>query len=394
MPSPEIIQRAQEIRLVPISEVRVNEKNRNTHPDDQIERLCNIIQDQGFRDPLIISNRSGLLVSGHGRMIAAQRLGMKELPAIFQDFDSEESEYAAGISLNAISSWSELDLSGIHKDLGDLTPFDIDLLGIKGFEFEPVNLVPGCDEDAIPEHVEPRTKRGDIFRLGRHRLMCADSTVITDVEALIGTDKVDMIYTDPPYGVDAVGGDKAVGGDGTFLGGGKIVKANRYEPVIGDLSKDAAKDAVSLAMGLGIKHQVWWGANNYAHALPESNGWLYWQKNQTGDFADGELAWTSSKGSIKRFEHTWAGLIKSSEHGQKRCHPTQKPVALAEWCFETYAPETEVILDLFGGSGSTLIACEKSGRDCFMSEIDPHYCDVIVARWEKFTGKKAELVSG
>jgi DNA modification methylase len=206
--------------------------------------------------------------------------------------------------------------------------------------------------------------------------MCGDSTNKDDVERLMNGDKADMVFTDPPYGVDVVGGDKAVGG-------GKIVKSNRYERVIGDMNPDVARDACSLLVNLNIKPMVIWGANNFAHALPESSAWLYWQKNQTGDFADGELAWTNAKGQIKRFEHTWAGLIKASEHGEKRCHPTQKPVALAEWCFEKYGADKKSVIDLFLGSGSTLIACEKTNRKCYGMEIDEHYWNKTSGDWPK-----------
>ncbi len=368
---------------------KFNPKNPNEHPEDQIEEIIKIFKYQGIRSPARISNLSDLLTAGHGRILSAEKMGLTEYPVEYQDYDSEEQEYADMVADNALQKWAILNIGKVNTEIGSLGPdFDIDLLGIKDFVVEVADkLPPGCNEDEVPAHVEPRSHLGDVYSLGIHRLMCGDSTSIDAVEMLMNGEKADMVFTDPPYGVDAVGGDKAVGG-------GKIVKSNRYSRIIGDLSTDTAKDSIALVMGLGIEKQVWFGANNYSHSLPESNGWLYWQKNQTGDFADGELAWTSSKGSIKRFEHTWAGLIKASEHGDKRCHPTQKPVALAEWCFETYAKESKSVLDLFGGSGSTLIACEKTNRRCFMMELDPHYCDVIVARWEKYTGKKAELVNG
>lgn len=376
--------------LLPIHEVKFHPKNRNNHPKDQIERLAEILKYQGWRYPIKISNLSGCIVSGHGRVLAARHLGLDTVPVQRQDYETEEQEYADLISDNSIASWSELDLSSINSDIVDLGPdFNIDLLGIKDFVVEPIDkLEPQCDEDEISDALpEPKVVQGEIYILGNHRLMCGDSLAITDVENLINKTKIDLVFTDPPYGVNVVGGDKAVGG-------GKIVKSNYYQPIIGDSSTETAKEAISIVSILEPTDQIWWGANNYAHALPENNGWLYWQKNQTGDFADGELAWTSSKGSIKRFEHTWAGLIKDSERNEKRCHPTQKPVALAEYCFETYSAKSKTVLDLFGGSGSTLIACEKTDRQCFMMELDPHYCGVILDRWQKFTGKKAHREDG
>lgn len=136
--------RSREIIIIPIDEIVPNPKNRNTHSKEQIERLCEIIRYQGFRIPLIVSNRSGLLVSGHGRLAAARKLGLETLPVIYQDFENEEQEYTAGISDNAIASWAELDLSGINTDIGELGPFDIDMLGMTQFsvvpEFEPGSL--------------------------------------------------------------------------------------------------------------------------------------------------------------------------------------------------------------------------------------------------------------
>ncbi len=161
---------------------------------------------------------------------------------------------------------------------------------------------------------------------------------------------------------------------------------------------DYAVEAYQIVEGvLQIPRQVWWGANYYCHALPQSNNWFVWDKRveekQKDTQSDCELAWVKSKwSSVRIFRHLWKGLIKGSEHGQKRVHPTQKPVALAEWSFD-YFKEVKSVLDLFGGSGSTLMACEKTNRTCYIMEFEPHYCDVIVKRWEDFTGKKAMLVN-
>jgi DNA modification methylase len=132
--------------------------------------------------------------------------------------------------------------------------------------------------------------------------------------------------------------------------------------------------------------------------LPETGNWLVWDKrveeNQRDYNSDAELAWVQSKAnSVRIFRHLWKGMIKDSEHGEGRVHPTQKPIALAEWCFNEYAPKSKTVMDLFGGSGSTLIACEKTGRQCFMMELSEKYCDVVVKRWEQFTGRKATLES-
>ena len=137
---------------------------------------------------------------------------------------------------------------------------------------------------------------------------------------------------------------------------------------------------------------IFWGGNHYASSLPSSSCWIVWDKKNAGnDFADAELAWTNQKTAVRIFEHMWNGMLKASERGESRVHPTQKPVALAEWCFEHYGKLGDKVIDLFGGYGSTLIACEKTGRTGYLMEMSPAYCDVIIQRWENATGKKAVL---
>lgn len=375
--------------MVPLSDIKLNPKNRNKHPKDQIDELVHIIKSTGFRRPVTISNLSGFLSCGEGRYLAAKKMGLKEIPAMYQDYDSEDQEYADGIADNAIDKWAELDLSSINNDVMDLGPdFDIRTMGIKDFVIEPAEKYDESTEDEVPEHVEPKAKLGDIYQMGAHRLMCGSSTEIDKVEMLMNGEKVDMVYTDPPYGINEKGDRSNRGG---------LTQGNNLKDFQDD-SIQYAIDAFNICQGFGIEFQVWWGANYYCHSLPQQNNWLVWDKRleekQTDFNSDAELAWIKNgKSSIRIFRHLWKGLIKGSEHGSKRVHPTQKPIALAEWCFEKYG-DPKSVLDLFGGSGSTLIACEKTNRKCFMMELDPHYIDVIIARWEKYTGKKAELING
>jgi len=271
--------------------------------------------------------------------------------------------------------------------------FALDILGFDPKELsallEPEVVEGLTDEDAVPDVPdEPQTKLGDIYQLGNHRLMCGDSTMINDVEKLVDNAKIDLCYTDPPYGINEKGDRSKRGG---------LTQGNKLQDFKDD-TIDYAVEAYQIVEGvLQIPRQVWWGANYYCHALPQSNNWFVWDKRveekQKDTQSDCELAWVKSKwSSVRIFRHLWKGLIKGSEHGQKRVHPTQKPVALAEWSFD-YFKEVKSVLDLFGGSGSTLIACEKTNRTCYIMEFEPHYCDVIVKRWEDFTGKKAMLVN-
>lgn len=374
--------------LVDLDELIPNPKNPNKHPENQIKHLAKIMKVQGWRSPIVVSNRSGFITKGHGRLQAAFLNNWTQAPIDRQDYESEAAEYADMVADNAIAELSETDLSMVNQDVLDLGPdFDTDLLGIPGFEVEIADkLEPQCDEDEVPEHVEPRTKPGDIYQLGRHRLMCGDATNVQHIEALMNGNLADLIYTDPPYGIDVV--------QGGTIGGVKACEPGVYRPILNDGDPDVAIEAFHAAQAVSKGIQIWWGGNYYAHRLPSSKRWLVWDKQTTGHFSDCELAWTNMDGAIRKFEHVWNGMIKASERGEKRVHPTQKPVAMAQWCFAEFSGGGKNVLDLFGGSGSTLIGCEKSGCYGFIMELDPKYCDVIVARWEKYTGQKAELLEG
>lgn len=378
--------------LVETLKIKPYPKNRNKHSKEQIERLAKLIQHHGFRHPIIVSNLSGCIIAGHGRWEAAKLLKLDKIPVDYQDFENEDAEYLFSVSDNAISEWSELDLSAINIDIPDIGPFDIDLLGLKDFSVEPLDkFIPGCDEDEIPQPKETICKKGDLWQLGKHRLLCADSTQITDVEKLMNGEKADMIFTDPPYGINE-------NTDRDFASRTRLAKGGIFDKIINDNNTDCAIDAWNLCKSLNIKYSIFWGANHYASKIESSPSWIVWDKRveeKEHDFnSDCELAWCNGYNkSVRIFRHKWKGLIKESEHGEKRIHPTQKPIALAEWCFENYG-NPNIVLDLFLGSGSTLIACEKTNRICYGIEIDPHYCSVIIERWEKYSGKKAELING
>lgn len=394
--------KSKEIKVIPISDIVPNPKNRNSHSEEQIERLCKIIQYQGFRTPLIISNQSGQLVAGHGRLEAAKKLGMTSLPVIFEDFENSDQEYAANVSDNSIASWAELDLAGINADLADLGPFDIDLLGIKDFHVDVSELEPQCDEDEIPEKVEAKTKRGDIYKLGNHRLMCGDSTMIDDVEKLMDGEKADMVFTDPPYGVDYDGGHnkkKRSGIEGDKLAGS-------------DLTSLFA-DALSCAMMVSADHAafyIWYASGKsvetyaaFSNLGLKIRAVVAWYKVQSGLGAFMAQYIPNYEPCIYAFKDgcspQWFGptdektVWEQKRGGKNEFHPTQKPVELPERAMRNSSKPEDMVLDLFGGSGSTLIAAEKIGRRSSLMELDPHYCDVIVARWEKYTGKKAELIN-
>jgi 16S rRNA G966 N2-methylase RsmD len=372
--------------LVNPKKLKNHPKNRNKHGQDQIDRLAELYKYHGIRHPIIVSNLSKCIVAGHGRKLAAIRAGISEMPVVYQDFESSEAEYAFIQADNAIALWAELDLAGINADIGDLGPdFDINMLGIQDFEIEPADKYQDKDADLVPDDVEPVAKLGQIYRLGEHRLMCGDSTDESKIEILLDKTGIDMVFTDPPYGISVVLKNGSVGGT-----------VGKYRQVLNDETTDVAELSYRICERMNT-NLVFWGANHYSNVFPSSSCWIVWDKQggKRVTFADCELAYTNIKKPARLFKHIWDGFRRDSERGEMRVHPTQKPVKLIEDIFELFKEESKKnILDLFGGSGSTLIACEKTNRKCFMMELDPHYVDVIIARWEKFTSKKAELLNG
>ena len=377
-------------------------RNARTHSDEQISQLAASIKEWGWTTPVLVDEQGGI-IAGHGRTLAAQRLKMTEVPVMVAKGWSDAKKRAYIIADNRLAlnaGWDNEMLTIELGELGDLG-FDLELTGFTDEEIKalmPVDVTEGLtDEDATPEVPEtPTTVLGDVWVLGKHRLMCGDSTSIDAVDRLMDGGKADMVFTDPPYGISIVKGSK-IGGDKPFGskdrrgtdGATNVVKANLYAPIAGDDTIDVAIEAIQVIKTLNAKVEIIWGGNYYAQALENSSCWIVWDKENTGNFADAELAWTNQKTAVRIFKHMWNGMVKASEHGQKRVHPTQKPVKLAEWCFEQYGAECKTVLDLFCGSGSTLVACESFGKTGYMMELSPHYCDVIVKRWQDFTGKIA-----
>lgn len=367
--------------LVSLGSLQVHPLNRNQHSADQIKRLAKILVHQGWRYPIKVSRRSGYVVSGHGRIEAAKLNGWTEVPVNYQEYDSDEIEYQDLIADNAIAEWAQLDLSGINSDIGDMGPdFDIDMLGIEDFTIEVADKEGQCDEDEVPEKVEAKTKLGDIYQLGNHRLMCGDSTSIDSIDKLIVREKIDAVCTDPPYEISYVTPRNWAKPDDSF------------RPIIGDDHPFSFQNIWSPDI------PVWcvWGANYFCETVPsyKEGNYVVWAKAHNEDenkvFGSSfELCWMYPKHKqviwyVRRIN------MGKEEHG---LHPTQKPVEVIERCLEYHSlPISSAVLDFYGGSGSTLIACEKTNRRCFMMELDPHYCDIIVARWEKFTGAHAELL--
>ena len=369
--------------------------NAKKHDSTQIANVAESIRQFGFVQPIVI-DRDGVIVIGHCRALAAKKLGMKEVPCVCVDDLTPEQVNALRIVDNK-SNESPWDFDILPDELAelDLSDFDFDF-GIEDDE-EKTEIV----EDEAPEvdkDAEPIAKLGDIWQLGRHRLMCGDSTDKATVEMLMDGKKADMVFTDPPYGIDVVQGNK-VGGGGTThfgkVGGENIVQASTYMAIKGDDTTDTARLNYEIVKELS-ENQIIFGGNYFTDFLPPKACWCIWDKENTGNFADVEMAWTSFDKGAKLYRWLWNGLCRKGERaveGKSRVHPTQKPVGLIAEILKDFTKEDDIILDCFGGSGSTLIACEQIDRTCYMIEYEAHYVDVIIKRWETLTGEKAVLIN-
>ena len=385
-----------------------------------------------------MSNLSGHIVAGHGRREAGIRAKIKEFPVVFQDFKDEVAEYAFIQADNAIALWAELDLSGINSDIGDLGPdFDLDLLGIKNFTLDASDkLEPGCDEDEVPESKpEPKVVRGEVYILGNHRLMCGDSTSITDVERLMDGKKAELCFTSPPYGQQRDYGEAKE-------------KVQDWVQLMQDVfSIIPVTDSAQVLVNLGLIHRegewvAYW--EPWIEIMQKANwkrfGWYVWDQGPglPGDW-NGRLApafefifhfcktpkkpnktkeckWAGEEnhgsglrgkdGSVTGYSHAGKSVqthkipdsvIRVSRHkarGIEVAHPAVFSVELVEELVSAYSKKNDIVFEPFAGSGTSAIGCEKQDRFSFMMELDPVYCGIILDRWQKFTGKKAHRDDG
>lgn len=401
--------------LIELSWFKSHPKNRNKHPPAQIERLARIIEYQGIRHPIKVSKLSGYITSGHGRLAAAQLLGLATFPVNYQDYESPEQEYADLQADNAIASWAELDLSAINTDIGELGPdFDVDMLGIDGFEIDVADRTDGHgDEDAIPEKVPARTKLGDLYLLGEHRLLCGDSTKREDVERLMAGDKADMVFTSPPYNAaknSFLNGRVVAGGvdsKSKYKNSPDNISDSDFVGLLNGFTSLCLDSATYVFVNLGLLSHNRIPLMEYQYFFKDKlKDILIWNKSQCppnivkGAF---NTKWEyifcfSNDNKTRGFPSDWRGQYpnviegnsnSSNEHASE--HKAGFPVYLPEWVISnmTFA---KLVMEPFCGTGTTIIACEKIQRKCYAMELDPHYCDIIVKRWEDYTGLKGKLI--
>jgi DNA modification methylase len=308
-------------------------------------------------------------------LTACKEIGLKEIPIIVADEWTEEQKNEFLIKDNVGFGEWDWDSLANEWDVEKLDDWGLDLPVDLSVQEE---LEAEEDDFDVPEGgIETDIVLGDLFQIGEHRLLCGDSTDVDNVLKLIGNDKKFSIYTDPPYGINEKGDRSERGG---------ACQGNNLKDFKDDTIQYAV-DAYNITREFNPLKEVWWGANYYCHHLPQTNNWLVWDKrveeNQRDTQSDCELAFINDgHSSIRIFRHLWKGMIKGSEHGQKRVHPTQKPIELASYCFNSY-DMGNTILDLFGGSGATMVASHQTKKKCLMMEFEPHYCQVIIDRMKK-----------
>ena len=379
-------------------------KNSRTHSEAQVAQIAGSIKEFGFNNPVLIDEDNGI-IAGHGRVMAAQKLGLQAVPCIRLAHLSETQRKAYVIADNRLAlnaGWDDQMLTVELQEL-DSESFDLSLLGFEADELNallnPIKETEGLtDEDEVPEvPEEPKTKPGDIYKLGRHRLMCGDSTSIDAVEKLMDGSLVDILITDPPYNVAYEGKTK----DAL-----KIQNDSMGDDQFRQFLRDAFVSADSV-MKQGAVFYIWHADSegfNFRGACKDA-GWkvrqcLIWNKD-TMVMGRQDYHWKHEPclyGWKDGAGHLWAAdrkqvtIISCKRPKRNDIHPTMKPVELIEYQLLNNTKGADIVLDLFGGSGSTLIAAEKNGRVARLMELDQKYCDVIVKRWEDFTGQKAELV--
>jgi len=394
-----------EITNKPIDSLIPYAKNARVHDEAQIAQIAGSIKEFGFNNPVLIDKNNGI-IAGHGRVMAARKLGLTEIPTILLDHLNETQRKAYILADNRIainSTWDNemlsLELMDIKDDVSlAMLGFNVDELNAL---LNPTELTEGLtDEDAVPDvPEEPKTKLGDIYQLGNHRLMCGDSTDVELLNKLLENQSVDLVFTDPPYRMEAEGGsNQPIGRAAAKLGEAikhlcdfdpiaflnalpTVFKSNYMNSYI-FCNKDLVPDYLNWAVEAGYSFNI-----------------LFWKKPNAIPLGgqhrpDVEYLLTFRKSAIWNNGLKNVNYSKSLEHNRDigKDHPTKKPVELIENQIKISSNNDSIVLDLFGGSGSTLIACEKTGRKARLMELDPKYCDVIIKRWEDFTGKKAVLL--
>ena len=379
----------QEIKVeyVSIDKIKPYQRNARKHDSKSIEVIANSISEFGMADPIAVWGKENIVIEGHGRLLALKQLGYDKAPIIHLDYLTDEQRRAYTLAHNKTAEFSEWDMELLTDEAESIFNIDLSDFGfdLSDDEEEEIEVI----EDEVPQEVEPVAKQGDIWQLGRHRLMCGDSTNVTDVEKLMDGIKADMVFCDAPYGY-------------------------KYESNYQDKYKMLQNDDKILDFIPAI-----WGTMKDNCPVYEFCGWqslkqwLEYFENTSLDLKN-VIIWEKNNWSMGDLKGAYAGQyevilylnkgrvelngsrdtdIWEFDREPPKMHPTMKPIELIAYALKKSSKKDDVVLDCFGGSGSTLIACEQTNRTCYMMELDSHYVDVIIERWENFTGQKAKLLN-
>ena len=379
-------------------------KNSRTHSDAQVAQIAASIREFGFTNPVLIDEANGI-IAGHGRVMAARKLKLTEVPCIRLAHLSDAQKRAYVIADNKLALNAGWDEAMLKLELADLKAldFDLDLTGFDTDEIDALLAEKGTegltDPDETPEPpVEPVTRLGDVWVCGQHRVMCGSSLEMTAIERLCGDQRVDMLLTDPPYNV-------------AYTGKTKDALTIQNDSMGDEAFRTFLRDAFVTADAVlksGAVFYVWHAdleGYNFRGACKDA-GWkvrqcLIWQKSSMvmgrqdyhWQHEPCLYGWKDGAGHLWASDRKQTTLLKFDRPSRSEDHPTMKPVALFEYQLLNNTKGGDIVLDSFGGSGTTLIAAEKNGRIARIMELDPKYVDVIVRRWEDFTGQKAVLES-
>jgi DNA modification methylase len=364
-----------QIQSTAITEIQLNPNNPRVIKDDKFKKLVKSIQEfpQMLEIRPIVVNDQMVVLGGNMRLKACIEAGLTEVPVIKASSLTPEQQNEFIIKDNVGFGEWEWDVLANEWDVEKLTQWGLDIP-----DYEPKVLQAEEDDFAAPEGgIETDIVLGDLFEIGEHRLLCGDSTDSDQVAKLMNGQKSDMVFTDPPYGIDIVGNNGKVGGDNK-------AKNGVYSKVIADDTTDTAKEFYQTCQALGFENYIIWGGNYFTDFLPFSSSWIIWDKRgdmNSNNFADGEMAWCSFETRVRIYKQIWNGMIREGEK-DKRVHPTQKPIKVLSDIINDQL-KGNLLFDGFLGSGSTMVAAHQLKRKCYGMELDPKYCQVIVDRMKK-----------
>lgn len=374
--------------------MKIEYENNPRNNDGAVDAVAESIKQFGFKVPIVI-DRDNVIVAGHTRLKAARKIGLEKVPCIVADDLTPEQIKAYRLADNKTAELADWDFSALEIELAELeSDFDMSAFGFDISDFEDIHEITEDEVPEVDEENEPICKTGDIWNLGKHRLMCGDSTNVSDVEKLMNGDKADLLLTDPPYNVAYEGGTKEKL---------KIENDDMSDEEFQEFLISAFENS-NIVMKDGASFYIWHSDSegfNFRSAC-KNTGWkirqcLIWVKNsivlgrQDYQWKHEPCLYGWKDGAAHYFvdDRTQSTVWEFNKPLRNIEHPTMKPVDLIARAINNSSRSDNIVLDIFGGSGTTLIACEQLNRKCYMMELDPKYCDVIIKRWENLTGEKA-----